>query len=153
MLVKKHRRDLSNPEPHLHCWPQDLLLARSRGGIWSMGSRILLAPGFASGKEQRRYMFDGFMDTAGPEICFLQRAEAVYNRWIHRYCWAWDLLGATSRGCIWLIGSWILLPLRLAFRKEQKRYIIEGFTDSAGPGICLWQGAEGVYVWWVHGHC
>ena len=33
-----------------------------------MDSRILLGPGFASGKERRGYMFDGFTDTIGPRL-------------------------------------------------------------------------------------
>ena len=33
-----------------------------------MDSRILLGPGFAPGKKQRGYMFDGFTDTAGPRL-------------------------------------------------------------------------------------
>ena len=41
------------------------------------------------------------------------------------------------------MGSRILLAPRLAFSKEQRRYIIDGFTDTAWPWICFWQGAEG----------
>ena len=74
-----------------------------------MDSWILLGPGFASGNEQSLYMIDGFTDTAGLEISFQQRAEAVYNRWIHGYCWARDLLLARSRGGICLMGSRTLL--------------------------------------------
>ena len=47
-------------------WP----LARSRDSIGLMGSRTLLALRFASSKQQKRYMIDGFTDTAGPEISF-----------------------------------------------------------------------------------
>ena len=70
-----------------------------------MGSRILLGPGFASGKEQRRYMFDGFTYTASPGICCQKGAEAVhdhwvYDQWVPGYCKAWDLLIAKSYGGI-----------------------------------------------------
>ena len=107
---------------------------------------VLLASGLASGKEQREYMIDGFTDTAGPKICIWQGAEVVYDQWVHGYCWPQDLLLARSRGGICLMGSWTLLAPRFAFSKEQRQYIIDGFTDTAGPGICFWQGAEGVYV-------
>ena len=43
------------------------------------------------------------------------------------------------------MGSWTLLASRFAFSKEQRRYIIDGFTDTAGPGICFLQRAEAVY--------
>ena len=33
-----------------------------------MDSRILLGPGFASDKEQRGYIFDGFTDTTGSRL-------------------------------------------------------------------------------------
>ena len=70
-----------------------------------MDSQILLGPGFASGKEQRGYMFDGFTDTASPGICFQQGVEAVhdhwvYDQWVPGYCWAWDLFIAKSYGGI-----------------------------------------------------
>ena len=53
---------------------------------------VLLASGLASGKEHRQYMIDGFTDTAGPKICSWQGAEAVYDQWVHGYCWPQDLL-------------------------------------------------------------
>ena len=106
---------------------------------------VLLASGLASGKEHRQYMIDGFTDTAGPKICFWQGAEAVYDQWVHGYCWLQGLRLARSRGGICLIGSWTLLAPRFAFRKEQRRDIIDGFTDTAGPGIWFWQRAQAVY--------
>ena len=91
-------------------------------------------------------MINGFTDTAGPRICFCQGAEAVYDQWVHGYCWPQDLLLARSRGGICLMGSSTLLAPRFGFSKEQRRSIIDGFTDTAGAGISFWQGAEGRYV-------
>ena len=106
---------------------------------------VLLASGLASGKEQRQYMIDAFTDTAGPRIFFWQGAEAVYDQWVHGYGWPQDLLLTRRRGSICLMCSWTVLAPRFAFRKEQRRYIIDRFTDTAGPGICFWQRAEPVY--------
>ena len=47
----------------------------------------------------------------------------------------------------------VLLASVLASGKEQRQYMIDGFTDTAGPKICFSQGAEAVYHPWVHGYC
>ena len=96
---------------------------------------VLLASGLASGKEQRQYMIDGFTATAGPKICFWQGAEAVYDQWVHGYCWPQDLLLSRSRGGIGSMGSRILLAPGFASGKEQRRYMFDVFMDTAGPEI------------------
>ena len=44
------------------------------------------------------------------------------------------------------------IPLGPGFAsgKEQSLYMIDGFTDTASPGICFQQGAEAVHDHWVY---